>query len=155
MDTGDDANIRSGVMTIRPVLAAVGAMLLLAACGGGDDEDGARPPAASEPEVRYDEGVIRMDIEYLDTGLLKGRSYVDSAEGWEVEGLNVTAVTDDGTGWGVIEIPEDGESDYITFFEVQVQELPRGEQVTLTTTAFFVNGNGSTVERTAVDTWPP
>ena len=142
-------------MRIGLAIAALGAMLLLAACSGGDGEEDSGPSAGAEPEVRYDEGVIRMDIEYLDTGLLKGHSYVDAAEGWTVQGVNVTTVTDDGTKWGVIEIPEDGDSDYITFFEVQVQELPRGDQVTLTTTAFFVNGNGLTVERTAVDKWPP
>jgi len=146
--------IRSVTMWNRLGIAALAAMLLVAACGG-DDDDGSGPPAPSEPSVTYDEGTIRMDIENLDTGLLKGHSYVDATEGWAVEGVMVTAVADDGARWGVIEIPEDGDSDYTTFFEVQVQELPRGDQVTLTTTASFSSGSGPAVERTAVDKWPP
>jgi hypothetical protein len=127
--------------------------LLLVACDGGDDSPDTSAPG--EQSVSFDEGTIRMDIEFLDTGLLKGRSYVDAAEAWSVEGVNVTAVLDDGTDWGVIEIPEEGEADYITFFEVQVQELERGEQVTLKTTAFFTNASGATAEQAVTDTWPP
>ena len=142
-------------MRIGPGIAALTAVLLLVACdsGGGDDSPDASAPG--EQSATFDEGTIRMDIEFLDTGLLKGHSYVDAAEGWSVEGVNVTAVLDDGTDWGVIEIPEEGEADYITLFEVQVGELQRGKQVTLTTTAFFTEAGGATVEQAVTDTWPP
>ena len=155
MDSRSGRVIRSRSMRSCLGIVVLAAALLLTACGGGEDGDDSGAAASSEPEVISDEGTVRMEIEYLDTGLLKGHSYVDAAEGWSVQGAKVTAVADDGTGWGVIEIPQDGDSDYITFFEVQVQELPRGDQVTLTTTAFFVNGSGLTVERAVVDKWPP
>jgi hypothetical protein len=135
--------------------AVLAAVLLLVACDSGGGDDSPDTSAPGEQSATFDEGTIRMDIEFLDTGLLKGHSYVDAAEGWSVEGVNVTAALDDGTDWGVIEIPEEGEADYITFFEVQVQELVRGEQVTLTTIAFFTNAGGATVEQTVTDTWPP
>jgi len=135
-------------------MAALAMLLLFAACGA-DDADDDSSSATPGQDVTYDEGSIRMQIEMLDTGLLKGHSYVDAAEGWSVEGVNVTAVIDDGTEWGVIEIREQGEADSVTFFEVQVQELPRGQQVTVTTTAFFRDAGGLSAERTAVDKWPP
>jgi hypothetical protein len=134
-------------------IAAAAALLFVVACDDGEsDEDSG---SSEEQSASFDEGTIRMDIEFLDTGLLKGRSYVNAADGWSVEGVDVTAVLDDGTEWGVIEIPEEGDADWITFFEVQVQELPRGDQVALTTSATFVGGGGTTVERTVTDKWPP
>jgi hypothetical protein len=96
-----------------------------------------------------------MQIEMLDTGLLKGHSYVDAAEGWTIQGVSVTAVTDQGKEWGVIEIREEGDADHTVFFEVQIQELPRGDQVTVTTTAFLGNDTGLSSERTVSDEWPP
>ncbi len=140
-------------MRIGLWLAALMALLLLVACSGGDGDDVESTPPAEEGT--FDEGSIRMEIEMLDTGLLKGHSYVDAAEGWTVDGVNVTAVTTDGTEWGVINIKEQGDVDSVTFFEVQVQELPRGQQVTVTTTAFFTNGTGLTSERSVADQWPP
>ena len=141
-------------MRIGPPVALLAAVLLFAACGGEDDADDSRESVAAG-EASYDEGAIGMEIEMLDTGLLKGHSYVDANDGWTVEGVTVTAVTDDGTDWGVIEIKEQSDADATVFFEVQIQELPRGDQVTLTTTAFFRDSNGFTAERTAVDHWPP
>lgn len=131
------------------------AVLLVMACDSSGRNDSLDTSSPGEQGATFDEGTIRMEIEFLDTGLLKGHSYVDAAEGWSVEGVRVKAALDDGTGWGVIEIPEEGEADYITFFEVQVQELPRGEQVTVTTTAFFTNAEGSNIEQAVTDTWPP
>lgn len=136
-------------------MAALAGLFLFASCGGGGGEEDAGSATETAQEAIYEEGAIRMEIEMLDTGLLKGHSYVDAAEGWSVEGVNVTAVIDDGTEWGVIEIREQGEADSVTFFEVQVQELPRGQQVTVTTTAFFRDAGGLSAERTAVDKWPP
>ena len=135
--------------------AAAVSALLFAGCGDGDGEDSGDSGEQSASEAKYDEGTIRMEIELLDTGLLKGHSYVDSADGWTVAGVNVTAVADDGTEWGVIEIKEQGDADSVTFFEVQVQELPRGDQITLTTTASFSDDHGFMAERTAIDEWPP
>jgi hypothetical protein len=141
-------------MKIALALAAVLAAATIMGCDDAeDDPDG--NTSSDEETVSFDEGTILMDIEFLDTGLLKGRSYVNAAEGWEADGLTVTAALDDGTRWGVIEIPEQGDADSTTFFEVQVQELPRGDQVTLTTTAFFVSESGARSQRAITDTWPP
>lgn len=142
-------------MRIGLGIAALVAVFLVAACDSEGGDDTADTPAPGEKSGTFEEGTIRMDIEFLDTGLLKGHSYVDAAAGWSVEGTRVAAVTDDGTDWGVIEIPEEGDADSVVFFEVQVQELARGDQVTLTTTAFFTNGDGSSVQQTVTDTWPP
>jgi hypothetical protein len=155
MDSGSAAALRSVLMRIGVGIAALTAVLLVIACDGGGGDDSPDTTTPGEQNATFDEGTIRMAIEFLDTGLLKGHSYVDAAEGWSVEGVNVTAVLDDGTDWGVIEIPEEGDADFITFFEVQVQELVRGEQVTLTTTAFFTNADGSDVKQAVTDTWPP
>lgn len=122
--------------------------LLLGACGGGDDSD--------TTEKSYEEGNVRMAIETLDTGLLKGHSFAEAAEGWTVEAIHVTAETETGQKWPVIEIPEETTAEKATlFFEVTIGELPRGQQVTMTTTTTFKNGSGEQVERTAADAWPP
>ena len=96
-----------------------------------------------------------MQIETLDTGLLKGHSYVDPGQGWNLDDVKVTAVTDDGKKWGVIDIPEQSSAKSTTFFEVQIGELPRGKQVTVTTTAFFSNGTSITAQHAVEDKWPP
>jgi len=123
--------------------------LLLGACGGGDDDSGAT-------EKSYDEGNVRMAIETLDTGLLKGHSFAEAAEGWTVQAVHVTAETREGQKWPVIEIPEETTPAKATlFFEVTIGELPRGEQITVTTTTTFKNDSGEEAERTAADSWPP
>jgi hypothetical protein len=148
--------LRSALMRIVLSVGAVTATaMLLVGCGDDGNKNDADSGGQSASEATYDEGTIRMEIELLDTGLLKGHSYVDSADGWTVAGVNITAVADDGTEWGVIEIKEQGDADSVTFFEVQVQELPRGDQITLTTTASFTDDNGFMAERAAVDKWPP
>jgi hypothetical protein len=134
---------------------ALAMILWSAGCSNGDDDDGSSSEDPPSQEASFDEGMLRMQIEMLDTGLLKGHSYVDAAEGWMIQGVSVTAVTDEGKEWGVIEIREEGDADYTVFFEVQIQELPRGDQVTVTTTAFFGNDAGLSSERTVSDEWPP
>jgi hypothetical protein len=135
-------------------LLLLATVLLATGCNGGGDDGGEEDPPASQ-EVSYDEGTIRMEIETLDTGLLKGHSYVDAAEGWSVGDVSVTAVTTEERDWGVIEIDEEGDVDSVTFFEIQVGELPRGQQVVVTTTAFFTDSGGLTSERSVEDQWPP
>jgi hypothetical protein len=141
-------------MRITREIAIVAALLLVVACGGdGDDNDGGS--GIEEETVDFDEGSILMDIEFLDTGLLKGRAYVNAADGWNVEGVDVRAVLENGTEWGVIEIPETSDADSTTFFEVQVGELPRGQQVSLSTAVTFAGNDGATIQRTVTDQWPP
>jgi hypothetical protein len=143
-------------MTARLTLAcaAVLAGSLLAGCGGSGDEPVAEPTTASE--AVFDEGTVRMEIELLDTGLLKGHSYVTASEGWRVDGIDMVAVDQRGVDWQVIEIPEKQDAgEAVEFFEVQIQELPRGEQVTITAKAFFIGETGLTSERSVQDHWPP
>lgn len=131
--------------------ALLGLALVLAACG---DDDG--PASVISSDETYSEGAVRMGIETLDTGLLKGHSYAEAADGWTVEAIHVTAVDERGREWPVIEIPESAATDSATlFFEVTIQELPRGDQVTVTTSTTFKNDAGEEVERTAADSWPP
>ncbi|HET9476937.1 MAG TPA: hypothetical protein VFP63_05575 [Dehalococcoidia bacterium] len=123
------------------------------ACG---DDDGSGPAQVVSSEESYDEGTVRMGIETLDTGLLKGHSYAEAEDGWEAQEIHVTAVDEKGQRWPVIEIPESSTEDAATlFFEVTIQELPRGDLVTVTTEVTFRNDAGDEVERTAADTWPP
>ncbi len=128
--------------------------LVMVACGGDGDDPGQTPVISSEES--YDEGKVRMGIETLDTGLLKGHSYAEAEDGWTIEAIHVTAVDEKGQGWPVIEIPE-GQADQEStlFFEVTIQELPRGQQVTITTITTFKNDAGVVAERTAGDIWPP
>ena len=154
-----DTTVRSGLIS-EPMRSPVGAgwlaallTLILAACGGNDGESGVGPTSPSQ--ATFDEGTVRMEIETLDVGLLKGRSYADATEGWTIEGIDVTAVTEQGD-WGVIEIPEQEEAAHaVKFFEVQIQELPRTEQVTVRTTVLFLSDAGFRAERTVEDHWPP
>jgi hypothetical protein len=123
--------------------------LIVSACGGDDS-------GSDTSDESYDEGSVRMEIETLDTGLLKGHSYVEAADGWSIEELHVTAKDEAGQSWPVIEIPEETETAKATlFFEVTIQELPRGDQVTITTVTKFKSEAGLEVERTAADIWPP
>ncbi|HET8944626.1 MAG TPA: hypothetical protein VFO59_07580 [Dehalococcoidia bacterium] len=127
--------------------------LLVSACG---DDDGPEPTPVISSEESYAEGTVRMGIETLDTGLLKGHSYAEAEDGWTVQEIHVTAVDEKSRSWPVIEIPESGTGEAATlFFEVTIQELPRGDQVTVTTEVTFRNDAGDETERTAADTWPP
>jgi hypothetical protein len=127
---------------------------LLAGCGG--DEEKPEPEPTDSSEAVFDEGTVRMEIEVLDTGLLKGHAYVTPTEGWRVDGIDIAAVDQQGADWQVIEIPEKQEpAEAVEFFEVVLQELPRGEQITITTKAFFIGEGGLTSARSVQDHWPP
>lgn len=140
---------------VRPVLAALGAalaafLLLSLGCGNG----GNKTPSQQET---YDEGKVRIEIETLDTGLVKGHAYADAKDGYKVASIKVTATDHKGASWNVLE-PETsgfGSPSAQTFFEIVVQEIPRGKQLTVTATATFEDAGGNKVERTATDTWPP
>lgn len=125
------------------------AFLLAAGCGNSNDT-----PTASE---RYAEGEVRLEIEFLDTGLLKGHVYGDAEEGWRVAEMNVTAVDQREARWGVIETEREGfeSANANELMEVRLQELPRGEQITITATITFEDESGQRQERSAVDRWPP
>lgn len=131
------------------LLAATMALALAWSCGG--DKKG---PRGNES---YDEGKVRVEVEFLDTGLIKGHAYADAAGGYKVAGIKVTAVDHRGVSWGVLEpeISGIGGPSAKEFFEVLVQEIPRGKQLTITATATFETQDGSKVERTAADVWPP
>lgn len=137
----------------RTWAALLALMLILAACG---DDDGSGPTPVISSEETYTEGTVKMGIETLDTGLLKGHSYAEAADGWTVQEIQVTAVDEKGQDWPVIEIPESSGPDAASlFFEVTIQELPRGDQVMVSTSTTFKSDAGEEVERTAADTWPP
>jgi hypothetical protein len=142
-------------MTSRPLLACAAVLTLLSA-GCGSDDEGPEPEPTSSSEATFEEGTVRMEIELLDTGLLKGHSYATAVEGWRIDGIDVVAVDERGVDWQVIEIPEKQDArEAVEFFEVQIQELPRGEQVTITTKTFFIGEPGLTTERSVQDQWPP
>lgn len=128
------------------------AALVSATCGGSDKD----APKSSE---EFPEGHVRMEIEYLDTGLLKGHGYADAVEGWRVGVISVSAVDQEGTQWIVIEPPGDqvgfGSPSANEFFEVRLEELPRGQQITITQMVVFEDDAGNPVERTVEDNWPP
>lgn len=67
------------------------------------------------------------------------------------------ATTDDGTAWGVLapELTGVGTANVEEFFEVVIEELPRGEQVAVEAIATFTNDSGVQVEHRVVDKWPP
>jgi hypothetical protein len=97
-----------------------------------------------------------MEIEILDTGLLKGHAYANAIEGWTIDGIEMVAVDEKGVDWQVIEIPEKEEDrEAVEFFEVQIQELPRGDQVTISSKVFFLGEGGLRSERSVQDQWPP
>jgi hypothetical protein len=135
----------------------VAVSLACAACEGSDGEG--RGAESTGPVVdSYAEGSIRMEIEYLDTGLLKGHAYADASEGWRVASIAVSATDSDGDDWIVIEPPGDqvgfGSANASEFFEVRLEELPRGQQITVTQTATFESETES-VKRQLEDRWPP
>jgi hypothetical protein len=131
--------------------------LLWSACGSSDNGTGGDGTSGPVLET-YDEGTVRMEIEYLDTGLLKGHAYAEASDGWRVASIAVSATDSDGDGWIVIEPPGDqvgfGTASASEFFEVRLEELPRGEQITVVENVTFENVTGA-VERTAEDRWPP
>jgi hypothetical protein len=134
------------------------ALLIPALMAAGCDGDGGASPAPQlSSEESYPEGDVRIEVELLDTGLLKGTAYAEAAAGWSVLFLGVTAQGPDDESWQVIEIPRpSGERSAEEFFEVLVQELPRGEQIRITATATFRNNSTEAVaERAAMDLWPP
>jgi hypothetical protein len=56
----------------------------------------------------------------------------------------------------VLEFPKGvGSSSATEFFEVVLQELPRGQPLTITATVQFQDEAGNQVQRSAVDLWPP
>lgn len=129
---------------------AVALALLATACGG-------TAVAPTEADRSYQEGDVRIEIETLDTGLLKGHAFGTAQEGWRVSELSVTAVDHRDRSWPVIE-PEStgiGSRRASVFFEVAIQEIPRGEQILLRATVVFEDEAGNRVERTATDRWPP
>lgn len=131
------------------LLVAAISLTLAWSCGG--DREG---PRSNES---YDEGKVRVEVELLDTGLIKGHAYADAAGGHKVAGIKVTAVDHKGASWNVLEpeISGIGSQSAKEFFEVVVQEIPRGKQVTIAATATFESPDGSKIERTAADVWPP
>jgi hypothetical protein len=148
--------LRRWALAAAPLLLAA---LLSAACSntahaptdgdGGPDEE----PGGS---ASYEEADLSVAAELLDTGLIKGNAGVEAAEGWRITALSVTATTPKGVKWGVIEFPSGiGSASGSEFFEVQVQELPRGDQLAIELHVTLQSEDGQTVERTAVDHWPP
>jgi len=136
--------------------------LLAVACGGGSpggatpSPSGGSPLPAENRSSRYPEGTVTIGISMLDVGLLKGDVTAQGSKGWRVGALKVTAVDPKGGGWGVLEFPEGvGSPSASEFFEVQLQELVRGEHVVVTATATFEDESGKSVERQASDVWPP
>jgi hypothetical protein len=125
------------------------ATLFIAACGGGASE----PTGGHET---YSEGTVRLAVEMLDTGLLKGNAFADASDGWTIFAIRVEAVDHREASWPVIEFPQgQGSAHGQEFFEVTIQELPRGEKVAVTVVVTFENADGDRIERTATDLWPP
>ncbi|HEV8574193.1 MAG TPA: hypothetical protein VGR43_05735 [Dehalococcoidia bacterium] len=124
-------------------------LLLAAACSGSDDA-----PSASQ---RFEEGEVRLEIEFLDIGLLKGHVYGEAEEGWRVAEMNVTAIDHREARWGVIETEREGfgSTSANELMEVRLQELPRGQQLTISATVTFEDGSGKRQERSVTDRWPP
>ncbi len=141
--------MKTQVKTVWPVLL-LGLVIAVAACS-----DNTRAP--SDSDVSYPEGSVRMEIEYLDTGLLKGHSYAVAAAGWHAASIKVEAVDQKGAAWPVLEPERTGvnSASATEFFEVTLQELPRGQQITVTTSVVFEDEDGNTAERSASDRWPP
>lgn len=147
----------------RRALAAAPAIVLAALLAAGCSSTAQAPTdgengADGEPggSASYEEAELTIAAELLDTGLLKGNAGVEAAEGWRITAISVTATTPDGVEWGVIEFPSGiGSSSGSEFFEVQVQELPRGDQLAIELHVTLQSDDGQEVERTAVDHWPP
>lgn len=135
----------------RPYRMAAALILaaLASACGGSDDSQ-------AGGHESFPEGEVTVAAEFIDTGLVKGNASAEAKEGWIVSSIVVSAVDPKGTGWRVLEFPEGvGSSPATEFFEVVLQELPRGQQLTITATVTFEAGDGNQVQREATDRWPP
>ena len=155
-----DAAMRAPRYLLLLALACL--VLALAGCSGNDGGDHSPSPSAGSPlpsESRsqsYAEGTVTVGISMLDVGLIKGDAAADAKEGWRVAAIKVTARDPKGAAWGVLEFPEGvGSPSASEFFEVQIQELARGEQAQITATATFENDSGQSIEREAKDAWPP
>lgn len=124
---------------------------LVAACG-----DQATGPGGRSSSESYPEGTVSISVSMLDVGLLKGDGEAEAEEGWRVAALKVTAIDPKSVSWGVLEFPNGITSRSASeFFEVQLQELARGEQLEITFTVTFESDAGDKVERQATDRWPP
>jgi hypothetical protein len=138
-------------MIWRTLTLALAATVLVVAACGGDDE--------SSPAVKtnFEEGELRVQIEILDTGLLKGHAFVDAADEWIVTDLSVEAHDEEDVSWPVIEPERTGidSANAQEFFEVAIQELPRGKQITVEAIATLQHSDGTSVERRVADNWPP
>jgi len=138
-------NVRAYQIAGALILAA-----LASACGGGDDS-----PQAGGRES-FPEGEITVAVEMLDTGLVKGNASAEAKSGWIVASMVVSAVDPRGANWQVLEFPEGvGSASATEFFEIVLQELPRGQQLTITATVQFEAEDGNQVQRAAIDLWPP
>ena len=132
----------------------VGGLVVLVALAVACDDQAAGPRGGSSES--YPEGRLNINVSMLDVGLLKGDAMAEAREGWRVAELKVTATDPRNASWGVLEFPEGvGSRSASEFFEVQLQELTRGDQLELTVTATFENDAGERVEREATDRWPP
>ena len=130
-----------------------GALILVAlasACGGSNES-----PQVGGRES-FPEGEITVAVELLDTGLVKGNASAEAKSGWTVASMVVSAVDPRDANWQVLEFPKGvGSSSATEFFEVVLQELPRGQPLTITATVQFEDEDGNQVQRSAVDLWPP
>jgi hypothetical protein len=133
-------------------LSLIVVMIAAALPGCGDDGEDVSPARASFPE-----GSLRIEIESLDTGLLKGHAFAEAVDGWIVSSFTVEARDDQGVAWQVIEpdVSGIGGADVNEFFEVVVQELPRGGTLTVEAVAILRDASGTEIERRVSDDWPP
>jgi hypothetical protein len=151
----------SGRAPWRVVLLSVAllSLAILAACGGGGSSDDGGPDGATPDEgvtQSFGEGDITVDINTLDTGLIKGSASARAAEGWHVTDIVVAASDPEGHDWNVLQLPQDAiDRGRTMVFEVVLQELARGEQIDVTAVAIFEDEDGNRVERRLTDTWPP
>lgn len=149
----------------RGVLAPLAAawMLLALACGSGSSENSSQQTpspgegtATATAAAEFKEGALEIAIDMLDVGLLKGNVNAQASSGQRVTALKVAAVDPQEAQWKVLEFVEGlGSGEASEFFEVVLQELPRGQQLQITATATFEAGDGSKVEREVKDHWPP
>jgi hypothetical protein len=155
------------MLTTSPKLGAPAAFgLLTAACAvlavacGNGDSAGSPGPTPSPPKgaaaAEFSEGTLAITIDMLDVGLLKGNVSAEASSEHRVTAVTVAAVDPKGTRWKVLEFPEGlGSREASEFFEVVLQELPRSQQIEVTATATFQDGDGAKVEREVKDYWPP
>ena len=141
-----------------PSGAALVLLVILFAAGCGDGtaapEGGGASPTGGKQS--YPEGEMVIAAEMLDTGLLKGNATVEAKGGWRAAAMSVAATDPGGANWGVIQFPKGvGSASASEFFEVQLGELSRGEQLAVTLTVTFESDRGERVERQATDHWPP